>query len=315
MPNQPPLYARFPGSVVAKPPCRMINANQYGFFVKGKAENIKKYVDETLNLAASGDISYAPLSTYTLLTFTDIENISSLNPEFKNQGWMQETDVIVWLPIAKLVKGKVDHIYWYPAFICVNNIYALVNGINVWGYNKYLCDCEMPAIGGSPDFFSLSVDAFQPFTPSTKMAKHQLIEVVQTKAGSSNKFSNFVDLVKEAFTLLSSEDEAFHFDLNVLKQMLAGFVHPQMDQILFKQFPDGDGVNAVYQNVVHSPSIIKKIHHAQIYSGEFEVILHQVDTFRLDQAFGLELGSQKAILPFNVLMDFDQEAATEIQPS
>ena len=29
-----------------------------------------------------------------------------------------------------MLKGKIDHVYWYPAFICVNNIYALINGIS-----------------------------------------------------------------------------------------------------------------------------------------------------------------------------------------
>jgi hypothetical protein len=53
-----------------------------------------------------------------------------LAPGFAEQGFMQETDIIIWLSVAKMLKDKVDHVYWYPAFICVNNIHAQINGIN-----------------------------------------------------------------------------------------------------------------------------------------------------------------------------------------
>lgn len=304
-----PLFSRFPGNVIAKPPCRMTNANMYGFFIKGNTTKIQTYLDQTLNCVPSQTCNYESLSPYVLLTFTDIKNIASLAPGFSEQGSMQETDIIVWLPVAKMVNNKVDHVYWYPAFICVNNIYALINGINTWGYNKYMCDYTMPDIGADSDNFSISVDAFQPFTPDTKMAKHLLMEVKKVSDGSSNKIGEFLELIKEAFTLLSAEKSFFNMDKNALKQLLDGFKNPQMDQILFKQFPDGKGENAVYQGVVHSPSIIKKIHSAELYGHEYDVTLHQVDTFRLDEAFGIPLGTQRALLPFNILMDFDQEAA------
>ncbi|OUL59642.1 acetoacetate decarboxylase [Pseudoalteromonas ulvae] len=311
-----PPYVHFPGSVIAQLPCRMLNANMYGFFVKGELARIQAYLDMTLNTTATDAMRFKALSEYTLLTFTDIENIAAKNPPYRDQGWMQETDIIIWLPVAKMVnkrgKEKVDHIYWYPAFICVNNIYALINGRETWGYNKYLCQYQMPNIGDPANYFSLSVDAFQPFTLETKMAEHHLLEVKKIAEGSENLIVEFVDLVKEVIELLKSEHDFFDLDWNALKQLLDGFINPQMDQILFKQFPDGEAKQAVYQAVMHSPSIIKKVHKAAILTHEYQVTLHQVDTFPLDQMFGLTLGQQDAILPFTVLMDFDQEPAFEI---
>lgn len=311
----PPLV-QFPGNVIAQPPCRMLNANQYGFFVKGKLNTIQQYLDNTLNTLATDAFRFKALSPYTLLTFTDIENIASKVSPFKEQGWMQETDIIFWLPVAKMVKRgeeeKVDHIYWYPAFITVNNIYALINGRETWGYNKYLCDYTMPNIGETPRYFSLAVDAFQPFNQNTKMARHPLVEVQMVEEGGEHPVTDFIELVKEAFELLKSDTDFFDLDINAIKQLMKGFINPQMDQILFKQLPNGDGTKAVYQGVVHSPSIIKKVHRACIYKHEFEVTTYQLDTFPLDKMFGIEPGKHRALLPFNVLMDFDQEAAFEI---
>ena len=159
--NNLPPFIQYPGNVIAEPPCRMLNANMYGFFVKGCINKITNYINTTLNAVKNDDFHFKPLSAYTLLTFTDIQNIASKVPHFRQQGWMQETDIIFWLPIAKMVtKGgdeKVDHIYWYPAFIAVNNIYALINGRETWGYNKYLCDYKMPQIGQPPHYFSIAI--------------------------------------------------------------------------------------------------------------------------------------------------------------
>jgi hypothetical protein len=308
-PSGRPLFSRFPGNVIAKPPVRMTNANMYGFFIKGETATIQQYLDETLNTVPDDSCNYECLSPYVLLTFTNIEKLTSLAEGFSNQGWMREADIIIWLPVAKMVKGKVNHVYWYPAFICVDNIYAILNGNETWGYTKYLCDYTMPNIGENPDNFSISVEAFQPYASETEMANHLLMDVKKVSEGSSNKVGEFVELIKEAFTLLSADKSFFNMDISALKQLLNAYKNPQMDQILFKQFPDGEGEKAVYQGVMHSPSIIKKIHSAEIYGHEYDVTLYQVDSFRLDKAFGIPLGTQRALLPFNILMDFEQEAA------
>jgi hypothetical protein len=107
----------------------------------------------------------------------------------------------------------------------------------------------MPDLCAEPDKFSITVDVFQPFTPETKMADHLLMEVKKVSDGPGNKVIGFVELVKEAFTLLSSEKSFFNMDIHASKQLLDGFKDPQMDQILFKQFPDGEGLNTVYQGI------------------------------------------------------------------
>lgn len=106
--------------------------------MKGETSTIQTYLDETLNSVSDGadndsqdsSANYECLSPYVLLTITDIQYIASLAPGFAEQGFMQETDIIIWLSVAKMLKDKVDHVYWYPAFICVNNIHAQINGIN-----------------------------------------------------------------------------------------------------------------------------------------------------------------------------------------
>ncbi|WP_409523088.1 acetoacetate decarboxylase family protein [Nitrincola sp. MINF-07-Sa-05] len=311
MSDQTP-YARFPGQVIAAPPCRMLNANMYGFFIKGNIVNIQQYIDETLNVVPLGKDRFQALMSYCMLTFTDIENIKPVTEPYASQGWFQETDIIIWIPVARMQGLKIKKIYWYPAFICVNNIYALVNGREIWGFNKYLCDYQMPSIGADPDLFSMTVDAFTHFSPDTKMAPVELFRVEKVAAGEEKSLADLSELLKEGFDLMRAEVDCFKLDLEDLAKLVADFFHPQVDQLLLKQFPDGEGQNAVYQKLVHSPSVVQKLHDIKLYGHAFEFTLNQVDMFPLQEMFGIQVGTQSSVLNFNVLFDFNQQAAFEL---
>ncbi|WP_462174236.1 acetoacetate decarboxylase family protein [Pseudoalteromonas xiamenensis] len=306
-------YQHFLGNPVAKPPCRMLNALMYGFFVKGDLDVIQRYIDNTLNVVQSPDFEFKAMSDNLMLTFTDIENIASKTPPFSNYGWMQETDIIFWLPVAQVdkVDNRITRLYWFPAFITVNNINALINGRETWGYNKYLCRYEMPNLSQVPTRFSLSLETFQPFTPETKMDWHTLLEIDRIE-GDESWFSEIADLGAHIADFLHDANKQVDVSLAFLKQLLSGFVHPQMDQILFKQFPDGEGKNAVYQAVMHSPSDVKRVHKLGLLKHDFNLTVNQVDAYPLKDMFGVQLGTQKLDFGFYVLMDFDQQSAKEI---
>ncbi|CAM3985245.1 acetoacetate decarboxylase [Pseudoalteromonas byunsanensis] len=306
-------YQHFLGNPIAKPPCRMINAMMYGFFIKGTYVSIQSYVDNTLNSISNSEFHFRALSSYCLLTFTDIENIASKVEPFRSYGWMQETDIIVWLPIAQIdsATNKMTHLYWYPAFITVNNINALINGRETWGYNKYQCRYEMPESHKKADFFSLSMETFNPYSPDTKMAWHELLNI-KRHSDDDSWFEELFEIGHEVADLLHSSCDEINISADLLKQFLSGFTHPQMDQILFKQFPDGFAENAVYKAVVHSPSEIKRIHKMGFLKDEFKVTINRLDAFPLNDMFGIDIGEQMAKLPYYVSMDFDQDGAYEI---
>ena len=58
-------YSHFLSNPVAKPPCRMINAQMYGFFVSGCEQKMQQYVDATLNLLATESTSFNVLGCIT----------------------------------------------------------------------------------------------------------------------------------------------------------------------------------------------------------------------------------------------------------
>lgn len=311
MPTALPPYAQFPSSVIAQPPCEMHDANMYGFFLAGDLARIQRFLDQTVGVVPGYE--FKAISRYCLLTFTDIAQIRSTTPPWSEQGWFQETDVILWLPVARMGKGRIEHIYWYPGFICVNNPMALINGRETWGFNKYLCDCKMPAIGGEPDYFNTIVTAFQRYSPDTALAPCELFRVELIEKGEETVISDAFDLVRQGVEILHGLGDFFAIDIDLVRQMIAGLLHPQVDQLLFKQLPNGDATQALYQNVLHSPSVVRKVHSGRIYFHEFRFTLQQVDMFPLADMFGIAPGSQRPAMPFNVLFDFGQEAALAIE--
>jgi len=306
-------YQHFLSNPIAKPPCRMLNARMFGFFIEGKYDVISDFVNNTLNSISSNEFYFKPLSQYCLLTFTDIENIASKVSPFSHYGWMQETDIIVWLPIAKVCKNtrKALHIYWFPAFITVNNVNALINGRETWGYNKYLCKYVMPDNYKQAKHFSLSLETFQPFNPNTKMDWHELLTISRFSDGDS-LFEEIIEVGQEVTELLHASVNDIEINTDLIKQFIHGIKNPQMDQILFKQMPDGFAHNAVYSAVVHSPSTVKDIHKVAMLKDEYTVKINKLDAFPFDQMFGIEIGEQTAILPYYVCMDFDQDGAYEL---
>ena len=304
-------YKHFLSNPIAKPPCRMHNANMYGFFAEIESNKAQKYIDSTLNIGEEGNIYFKILGEFALITFTDIEKIASMTPPFDQHGWMQETDIIIWLPVAKVEDEDITYLYWYPAFICVNNIYALINGRETWGYNKYLCDYTMPSCVSELSNFSISLECFEHFSPESKLQMHELFSITINSKHQDSDFLSIIDNFGDQVANLFSRKH-LDIDFSLLKQLLSGFVNPQMDQILLKQFPDGSGDSAVYQSVMHSPSMIKKIHSFKFLKPEFTLHLNKLDSFPLADMFGLKLGSQALHLPFYVQMDFDQLAATKI---
>ena len=223
------LYNHFLSNPIAKPPCRMTNAHMYGFFAEIDLNKVQAYIDSTLNTVANNELHFKAISEYALITFTDIEKIASLTLPYSQHGWMQETDIIIWLPVAEIVKQGIEedisHLYWYPAFICVNNIYALINGRETWGYNKYLCDYEMPSPINHDGNFSLSLSCFKDFSITEELQTHQLLSIntVQRKPDESllDKLDSFTERVAKLFV-----NPNIGVDMALLLQLLEGSCAP-----------------------------------------------------------------------------------------
>ena len=313
--RQRPPYLYSGGNVLMHPPLSLGQSEMYGFFVKGEREALQQTVDTTLNAAAAGQMRFKVLSPYVLLTFTDVQHASSQDPVDRAKGWGQETDIVTWVMVGQFLpgSGKIQHIYFYPCHIWVNDCMALINGRELYGYPKYECQYTMPQQSTDPLRFTLAAKGFQPFSPDTELAMHPLFEVgAEHPLVPPTPLKDFEALVRQLVELLASDADALDLGLAGWEQVIQTLLAPAIDQVFLKQFPDGAGVKAVYQAIVSAPAKIDKIHSVRLLGGPFDCTLHPFASFPLNQTLGWALGSQAAILPFHVSMDFSVTPAVEL---
>jgi uncharacterized protein with NAD-binding domain and iron-sulfur cluster len=312
---QRPDYLYTGGNVLMHPPLSLGASEMYGFFVKGRREALQQTVDATLNAASAGQMQFKVLSPYVLLTFTDVQHANSQFPADKAKGWGQETDIVTWVMVGQFLAGqsKIHHVYFYPCHIWVNDDMALINGRELYGYPKYGCDHTMPGSPADPLRFTLAAKGFQPFSPDTELAMHPLFEVnPEQPLPAPTPVQDVEALVRQAVELLASDADALDLSLAGWEQVVQALLAPQIDQVFLKQFPDAAGVKAVYQAVVAAPAKIDKIRAINLFSGPFGCTLHPFASFPLDQTLGWSLGTQPAILPFHVAMDFSVVPGVEL---
>lgn len=304
-----PSYIYQGGSVMMHAPLQLKNSDMYGFFVKGDTARLQATIDGTLNAVAGARMTFKAISPYVLITFTQVNHADSAVAVDHAKGWITEVDIVTWIMVGAMdEEGELAHIYYYPAHIFVDDAMALINGRELFGYPKYLCEHEI-----TEKRCALSAKGFHPFSPETKIAMHPLLEVNATRqSGEETPIENWVDLIEEAIKLFLSIPDFFNLDAAGWKNIISLIRNPRIDQIFLKQFPDSAGLKAVYQAILAAPATIEKIHGGKLLAYEYEAVLHAFDSFPLNETLGLKLGPQEAILPYYLNFDFTAQTGEEL---
>ena len=309
-----PSYIYQGGSVMMHAPLALKNADMYGYFIKGDSAQLQATLDGTLNLVAGARLRFKAISPYVLVTFTRVGHASSTVAVDQAKGWISEIDIVTWIMVGAMdAEGELAHIYYYPAHIFVDDAMALINGRELFGYPKYLCEYEIPEAGTAPLRCAVAAKGFHPFGPETKIAMHPLLEVNATQqTGADKPVHSVLDLIEEAITLFLSIPDFFNLDVAGWEDIVSLLRNPRIDQIFLKQFPDSAGIQAVYQAILAAPATIEKIQGGRLLGYDYEAVLHPFDSFPLDQTLGFKAGPQPAILPFHLNFDFTAQVGEEL---
>lgn len=318
MPQRPDFL--YPGgSPLMHPTLQLKQSEMYGFFVKGDMAKLQATVDQTLTAVAAAKMSFKVLSPFVLLTFTKVQHANSTWPADRAKGWGEEIDIVTWIMVGQVHAGEqgVCDVFMYPCHIWVDDAMALINGRELYGYPKYACQYTMPSAGEPATRFALSAKGFQPFSPDTQLALHPLLEVNAATGGAPVKaprvLKGLEDFIEQAIELMAANLPAL-FELDKqgweeVAQMVRGM---EVEQIFLKQFPDAAGVKAVYQALVTAPAKVTAVRSVQLLGDDYDCVLHPFASFPLDQTLGLQLGSQPAILPFHLSLDFEVPPGKEL---
>lgn len=310
MEAQRPNFIYPPGSMLMHSPLVLSKAEMYGFFLKGKLENLQKSIDTSLNQVAGSTMYFKVLSPYVLTSFTRVDKAYSQNPQDRAKGWIQEIDIVTWVMVGRQNSSDSDdisHVYFHPLHIFVNDAMALINGRELFGYPKYLCNYEMPQAGEPLTKLSLSAKSFKQFSPETELAMQPLL-TVDCNAKEQQQLST-VEAISQTWQLFKEQTD-FIPELDKLgeEQLYSLLFKPAIDQVFLKQFPDSAGDKAVYQAITASPAKINKVHSVSLLENDLLATIFDNDSFPFKQTLGVELGEQHVLLPYHVNFDFEVPA-------
>ncbi len=296
------------------PPLQLRQAQMYGFFIRGDWQKMQATVDTTLTAVSPTGMSFKVMSPFVMLTFTRVRRAQSAWPPDHAKGWGQETDIVTWVMVGQSRAGGIERVFFYPCHIWVDDGMALINGRELFGYPKYLCDYTMPEDGEPARRFTLAAKGFQPFSPESPLVPHPLLDIERAASTPDRRpLPSLAELVEQALSLIGANlPGALSLDGNAWAQIAQTLRHPGCDQIFLKQFPDASGVKAVYQAIVAAPATVTAVHAVSLLEGDYTLTLHPFASFPLDQTLGLTLGDQGVALPFHLSFDFEVAAGEVI---
>ena len=295
------------GSMLMHSPLVLNKADMYGFFMKGKQKNLQKSIDTSLNQVAGSRMYFKVLSPYVLTSFTRVDKAYSDCPEDREKGWIKETDIVTWIMVGKQNSADSDdisHVYFHPLHIFVDDAMALINGRELFGYSKYMCEYEMPMPDQPLTKLSLSAKSFKVFSPETELAMHPLLKV-NCEAKEEDQLST-TEAIAKTWQLFKDQTD-FIPDLNRLgeDQLFSLLFKPAIDQVFLKQLPDSSGDKAVYQAITASPAKINKVHSVSLLDNDLIATVFDNASFPFKESLGVELGEQHVLLPYHVNFDFE----------
>lgn len=318
--NRPPFIYRG-GGMMMHPPFEQKDSLLFGFFLKGDLRKLQALCDKCLNAVSREQYLFEPLSQYVMLTLTRINKDYSLHPADREKGWGKEIDASFWVPVGRYIirdnQKVLDKIHWFSPYIWVDHPMTILNGRDIFGYPKYLGRFEMPESPANADFFSMDIDAFKTHSAETEAGYSRLFEVkrqpVMGVDGVVEEWDEFTDFACGLYRSMRNWDvDLIHPDSSLMLQLLSGLKQPHLPQLFLKQFPDGNGENAVYQALMTSPAMIKKFRKAGLLLGDYEFTLQSVASAPIAEDLGIAVGTHEVALGFYVDFDFTIEPPQEL---
>jgi hypothetical protein len=136
MTDAPQTYAFFGGAGIPAPPYSCTGASLWSFVTLGDEAAITAYLAKSINKVTSPGRFVPVLGPLVFVLKVNCGALTSDVPPFSSFGITEETDIGFWLLVADTEKGGT--LYWYPAYLFVDNWMALIAGREVWGFPKAL---------------------------------------------------------------------------------------------------------------------------------------------------------------------------------
>ncbi|MGH2847914.1 MAG: NAD(P)-binding protein [Thermoleophilaceae bacterium] len=313
-----PAYVEFGGRATAPTPFSCMGGNLRALVLEGDPERMDALVERMFNAPAGGALDYRALGSRVLLMVGSFERVTSLTAPYDRWGAVRETQASFFVPVvAGRDLGDVflaERVLMAVPYILVDNPMSYLGGRETYGYAKTMGRFT-PASGLGE---RVLVHAFGgDFGRDRGADWHEFVEVAagpaRGGAGREAEVSGPIGLLRKVVGDLPArerEEEIVLAGVRLPASLLADVAGRRVGQVFLKQFRDAaDGTRACYQSVVEAPVRVRRVR-ARPSAREWAVRIHPLDSHPIDQELGL--ADQRALLAFDVEIDFDVEDGIEV---
>ncbi len=182
-----PEYVERGGQQVWRPPYSARQTDLYGFVLEADQGAIDALLVRDLIHPSGGAVDYRCAHANIVVTFGRVEEEASLDPVDSLRGFLAENEVSIWCLVADM--NSPGRLVWYLPYIFTDSEQTIATGREIFGYPKQLgyFDENYPdalgASGGKTSVGALSID---PFSPSSKATRRDMISVTRQAGGETS---------------------------------------------------------------------------------------------------------------------------------
>lgn len=315
--NDLPDYVGRPGAQTFAPPILAQGTRMQSFALRADGSALEALCDRYLNGPAKGqtDLEFRPLGDFVLLANAPMDHISVTDPQDAKKGWMRETDVAFWMPVAggrrKNGRWQADLLAWFLPYVWVDVSTAVSTGREVYGFPKELAWLDLPASASDALVVQLSTMVLPTYTPDTQLVKKPVFRVERTggvEAGAEQAFSDFEAAVRDIVGKLYGggiEVPSWQLIVNLLEDLLKG----EMPLVFLKEFRDiSQPHRACYQKIVQAPAKLVKFTTAYPLLSTYDVVINGFASHPIARDFGFAAatdGSARVPVELGFYMEYD----------
>src|SRR5262245_50561007 len=245
-----PAYVERDGAVVFRVPYIQRDARLFGWVVPASRARLQVLLDETFAALAPAGCSYRALADAVVITFADIESVSSWELPDAARGHTREGDVVVWIPTGRYDGERLVRVLWHMAYIWVDNPIAMTIGREVHGFPKALGRMALPSPSGSTTALWVESLAIERYDAGTPMTWRRLIEIERVAPDTARSVRTLVDGLR-AFSMPGLSREA-------LAALVADFSGGHLPIVFLKQFRDVlEADRACYQAIIEADATVQ----------------------------------------------------------
>jgi uncharacterized protein with NAD-binding domain and iron-sulfur cluster len=307
-PSWPPRFVEPVGSQTFPGRIDFQGVSMTSFYFEANYEKLAAICRNCFDEPSGGAVSCVPLSSWMMMSFTDmgVGRFAS-RPDM---GWSAEKELALWIFVGQRKapgSNEIDRAFLFNPFLCLDNPVAMIDGREVYGFNKQKGWIDLPPRDAVAPVFNAAVFGADKKGANVRWERVPLLTVGNT--GLLNDPGEVLTDLGQVVAGLAKALPALSLrpGLPLIAEFVEALIKGEAPVLFLKQFRDIETQDlACYQAICTANTKITGFHGARLMKPG-RLTVHPVATLpvadilgivpSIDTGIGVQLNFDMAVLP------------------